>query len=49
MCPNRADYSKVNSLHELCLRKLSFEALLEKDGSVSICNKNLSFFATEMD
>ena len=41
-------------LHERCLRIIysneqsSFETLLEKDGSVSIHNRHLQIFATEM-
>ena len=46
--------SKINRLHERCLRitysdkQSSFEALLEKDGSVSIHNRNIQILATEM-
>ena len=42
---SRANHSKINRLHELCLRIIysdntsSFEALLEKDDSVSIQQK----------
>ena len=44
----------VNRLHERCLRiiyndkRRSFENLLEKDGSVSIHNRNLQFLVTEI-
>ena len=45
---------KINRLHECCLQKIysnkqsSFETLLEKDGSVSVHNRNLQILATEM-
>ena len=45
---------KINRLHERCLRIIysekqsSFETLLEKDGSVSVHNRNLQILATEM-
>ena len=54
MCHSRANNSKINRLHERCLRIIysdkqsSFEALLEKDGSVSIHNRNIQILATEM-
>ena len=54
MCLSRANNSKINRLHERCLRIIysdkqsSFEALLEKDGSVSIHNRNIQILATEM-
>ena len=41
-----ANNGKINRLHERCLRiiysdkQLSFETLLEKDGSISIHNRN---------
>ena len=44
----------INRLHELCLRiiyadkQLWFETLLEKDGSVSVHNRNLQILATTM-
>ena len=47
MCHNRTNNNKINRLHERCLRliyndkKLSFEDLLQKDGSVSIHHRNL--------
>ena len=43
-----------NRLHERCLRIIysdkqsSFKTLLEKDGSVSVHNRNLQILATEM-
>ena len=54
MCHSRANNSKINRLHERCLRIIysdkqsSFESLLEKDGSVSIHNRNIQILATEM-
>ena len=54
MCHNRANNSKINRLHEPCLQIIHsdkqslFETLLEKDGSVSIHNRNLQILATEM-
>ena len=51
---SRANNNKINRLHERCLRIIysdkqsSFQALLEKDGSVSIHNRNIQFLATEM-
>ena len=54
MCHSRANNSKINRLHERRLRIIysdkqsSFEALLEKDGSVSIHNRNIQILATEM-
>ena len=54
MCHNRTKNSKINRLHERCLRllyndkKSSFHDLLEKDGSVSIHYRNLRALATEM-
>ena len=53
-CHSRANNSKINMLHEHWFRiiysdkKSSFEALLEKDGSVSIHNRNIQILATEM-
>ena len=53
MCHSRANNSKINRLDERCLRIIyldkqsSFEALLEKDGSVSIHNRNIQILATE--
>ena len=54
LCHSRANNGKINRLHELCLqviysdKQLSFETLLEKDGSVSVHNQNLQILATEM-
>ena len=54
MCHSRANNSKINRLHERCLRiinfdkQISFETLLEKDGSVAIHNQNLQILAAEM-
>ena len=54
MCHTRANNGKINRLHERCLRIIysekqsSFETLLEKDGSVSVHNRNLQILATEM-
>ena len=54
MCHNRANNGKINRLHERCLRVIysekqsSFKTLLEKDGSVSVHNRNLQILATEM-
>ena len=54
MCHSRGNNGKINRLHEHCLRiiysnkQLSFETLLEKDGSVSVHNRNLQILATEM-
>ena len=53
-CHSRANNGKINRLHERCLRIIysdkqsSFETLLEKDGSVSVHNRNLQILATEM-
>ena len=54
MCHTRANHSKINRIHERCLRiiysgKTSlFQALLEEDSSVSIQNGNLQLLAIEM-
>ena len=54
MYHSRANNNKINRLHEPCLRIIysdkqsSFQTLLEKDGSVSIHNRNLRSLATEM-
>ena len=54
MCHSRANNSKINRLHERCLRIIysdkqsSFEELLEKDSSVSIHQRNLQVLATGM-
>ena len=53
-CHSPANNGKINRLHERCLRIMysdkpsSFETLLEKDGSVSVHNRNPQIFATEM-
>ena len=54
MCQSRIVNSKINKLHERCLRityndkKSPFKELLETDKSVSIHIKNLQVLATEM-
>ena len=54
MCHSRENNRKVNRLHEKCLRTIyndkqsSFNELLEKDGSVSIHERNLRVLASEM-
>ena len=54
MCHSRTNNSKINRLHERCLRLVyndkqsSFNELLEKDGSVSIHMRNIQILATEM-
>ena len=54
MCHSRGSNRKINRLHERCLRTIyndkqsSFNELLEKDGSVSIHERNLQVLATEM-
>ena len=53
MCHSRANNGKINRLHERCLwiysdRQSLFETQLEKDGSVSVHNRNLQILATEM-
>ena len=54
MCHSRANHSKINRLHERCLRIISsdktssIEALFEKDGYVSIHSRNLQLLAIEM-
>ena len=54
MCHSRANNGKMNRLHERCLRIIYsdkqslFKTLLEKDGSVSVHNRNLQILATEM-
>ena len=51
---NRINNSKINRLHERCLRliyndkKSSFEDLLQKDGSVSIHHRTLKRLAAEL-
>ena len=52
MCRSRTLNSKLNRLHERCLRyndkQLTFEELLEKDDSVPIHIRNLQTLTTEM-
>ena len=54
MCCNRSLNTKINWLHERCLRivyndkKSNFNELLVKDGSVSIHHQNLQKLAVEM-
>ena len=55
MCINQPNNSKINRLHERCLRliyndkKSSFEDLLQKeDGSVSIHHRNIRTLAVEL-
>ena len=54
MCHSRKNNNKINRLHERCLRiihndkRSSFNALLEKDVSVSIRERNITILATEM-
>ena len=54
MCCNRSLKTKINWLHERCLRivyndkKSNFNELLVKDGSVSIHHQNLQKLAVEM-
>ena len=51
MCHNRTRNNKINRLHERCLRliyndkKSSFKDLLEKDGSVSVHQRNIRSLA----
>ena len=55
MCQSRANHIKINKLHECCLRILyfdktsSFEALMKKDGSISIHKRNIQLLAIKMD
>ena len=54
MCHSRENNMKINGFHERCLRTIyndkqsPFNELLEKDGSVSINERNLQVLATEM-
>ena len=54
MCHDQTNNSRINRLHERCLRltyndkKSSFEDFLEKDGSVSIHHSNLRALAVEL-
>ena len=52
MCHSRALNSKINRLHERCLRIIyktsTFKKLLQKDNSVSIHYRNIQALAIEM-
>ena len=54
MCCNRSLNTKMNRLHEQCIRivnndkKTNFNELLAKDDSASIHHQNLQKFAVEM-
>ena len=54
MCHSGENNNKINKLHERCLRIIyndkpsSFNAILEKDGSVSIHERNIKILAIEM-
>ena len=54
MCHSRENNNKINGLHERCLRityndkRSPFNAVLKKDGSVSIHERNIEILATEM-
>ena len=54
MCHSRALNNKINKLHERALRQvyrdktLTFEQMLEKDGSFTIHQRNLQKLAIEM-
>ena len=54
MCYSLENNNKMNRLHERCLRitcndkRSSFNALLEKDGSVSIHERNIKILTTEI-
>ena len=54
MCHSRVNNTKINNLHERCLRlifsdkKSSYEELLEKDRSVSVHHMNIQALATEI-
>ena len=54
MCHSRENTNKINRLHERCLRiiyndkRSSFNALLEKEGFVSIHERNIKILATGM-
>ena len=54
MCHSRENSNKINRLHERCLRiifndkRSSFNALLEKDASVSIPERVIKILGTEM-
>ena len=54
MCHSRENNNKINRRHERCLRIIDndkqspFNALLEKDGSASIHERNNKILAIEM-
>ena len=54
MCHSRENNNKINRFHERCLRiicnekRSPFNALLEKDDSVLIHERNIKSLATEM-
>ena len=54
MLLTRENNKKIKHLHEKCLRLiqndklLSYEELLEEDGSVSVYHRNIQSFAIEM-
>ena len=54
MCHSRENNNKINRLHERCLgiiyndKRSSLNALLEKDGSISIHERNIKILVTEM-
>ena len=54
MCHSRENNNKINRLHERCLRiiyndkRSSFNALLERDGFVSIHKRNIKILTTKM-
>ena len=54
MCHSRENNNKINRLHKRCLRiiyndkRSSFNALLEKDDSVTIHERTIKILATEM-
>ena len=54
MYHSRENNNQINRLHERCLRiiyngkRSSFNALLEKDGSISIHERNIKILAKEM-
>ena len=47
MCQSRENNSKINRLHEGCLKTI-YNEILEKDGSVSIHKRNVQVLATEI-
>ena len=54
MCHSRTNKSKIDMLHEICLRivyngkQSSLKELLEKDSSVSIHERNVQILLIEM-